>query len=133
MWGYLRYLLLASPPLPNAPEKEQHEWQWAMFVWILLLTGAVGVYVAFAESAIPGIRGHATGHELDLVSKQLYRLSKRDLEMNLLQTREKQCIAIATNNAAAKLYISEALQQLQSEYHTLTKTYWRIPDCSELV
>lgn len=104
--------------------------RWRIVVSLIIV--ALGFHVVWACNFIPGLDGFARAGAVDRYRDEVTTMHVEILEQALLETRTRQCTAIASDNAEARYYSTQKLQELYGLYRQLAEKDYRVPDCKEV-
>jgi hypothetical protein len=128
------------PPKANASDRHVQAWRWAIAITAGVNTMALAAHIALACGLItPMYAGFAQAGDVKQVIERQTVFEQRikdernierqtDLEQQILQVREKQCLA--TGSQVKSLY-TFAMQKMLVEYQKLAGSAYPLPSCGD--
>ena len=128
-------LTVAIPPA-NASDVHVTRWRVAIGLISMAMSAALTVHILLSCGIIgPGFAQARDVTELkQSTESRMTNIERRLLEQSLLDTRARQCAAIAAGNVDAKTFAAIRMADLQNAWRALvgTTTNYPLPTCEEL-
>lgn len=124
--------------IPPADASDRHVARWRLAVGLISMSMplALAVHILMSCGYIgPGFAQAKDVHALKRsIEDRQTTIERRLLEQSLLDTRAKQCAAMAANNMDAKAFAALRMADLQSDWRAIVgvSTNYPLPTCEEL-
>lgn len=130
----LKWLLTGLVPPHDAEGPTVYRWRLAVAVMTMSNAfGVVGLTVLCFGTAPIFFHGFAKVDDVASVKAQFSTIQTNQIDAKILDTRTRQCLAIASKNGSALQFATARLQDELSEYETLSGgRRYRLPACEEL-
>lgn len=119
-----------KPPAHDADPKVVMAWRWFVALTTGVTAMALSVHIALACGllvSVTGYPGFARAGDVEILKKQAAVQRVRELSKDLLDTKQKQCIA---TGEVKQLYL-RTYNELRAEYFDLTRREFPNPDCRD--
>lgn len=128
----LRQFWTTLVPPVNATDEALAMWRMGVFMAIVGLAAILSAHISVSSGLLGEERGFATQAAVGSLRSEMEGLTRRSLEIDILNLRVRQCEAMGNGNQDAARFTGETLQERRVEYAQVTERTYPLPSCREV-
>lgn len=107
-------------------------WRMGVFMALLGLAAVLSTHISMTSGLFGEEKAFASQSDLAEIKVDMAGITRRSIEIDILNLRVRQCEALAASNQDAARFAGETLQARRLEYAQVTSRPYPLPSCREV-